>query len=50
MSSVYVVCPLVLGCQGKARLSTSCLSHGEAPGKGIRQWSVATYAWTKLLH
>ena len=30
-----VVCPLVLGCQGKACLSTSCLSHGEAPEEGM---------------
>ena len=41
--------PLLLGCQGKACLSTCCLSHGEAPGEGM-SWSVATYAWTKLLH
>ena len=29
-----VVCPLVLGCQGKACLST-CLSHGEPLGEGM---------------
>ena len=29
-----VVCPLLLGCQGKACLSTCCLSHGEAPREG----------------
>ena len=28
-------CPLVLGCQGKACLSTCCLSHGEVPGEGM---------------
>ena len=30
-----VVCPLVLGCQGKACLSTCCLSHGEPLGEGM---------------
>ena len=33
MSSVYIVCPLVLGCQRKAYLSTCCLSHGEPLGE-----------------
>ena len=38
-----LLCPLcsvssgtvLLGCQGKACLSTCCLSHGEAPGEGM---------------
>ena len=35
---LYVLCvvsPLVLGCQGKACLSTCCLSHGEPLGEGM---------------
>ena len=38
LSVLCVVCPLVLGCQGKACLSTCCLSPGvlkEAPGEGM---------------
>ena len=30
-----VVCPLVLGYQGKPCLCTCCLSHGDAPGEGM---------------
>ena len=38
LSVLCVVCPLVLGCQGKACLSTCCLSPGvlkEVPGEGM---------------
>ena len=35
MYVLCVVCPLVLGCQGKACLSTCCLSHGEPLGEGM---------------
>ena len=37
-----VVCPLVLGCQGKACLSTCCLSHGEPLGGGMSVDSLGT--------
>ena len=46
LSVLCVVCPLVLRCQGKACLSTCCLSSGilnEAPGEGLSVGFVVLY-------